>query len=85
MVLTDIFFSVPVIAIFTKFDDLVVQVHKLGSTVKKSRKVANHELQAKFQGPLSQSKFPPRAYVRLESMLSSFFDDGSNDEHLRSH
>ena len=55
------------IAIFTKFDDLVKQIYDKNLGMAENRRVALGELDAKFQVPLSKFKFPPKAYVRLES------------------
>ena len=58
------------IAIFTKFDDLITQVFKRRRTDKENRQVALCSLETRFELPLQGYKFPPRAYLRLESMFS---------------
>ncbi len=63
------------VAVFTKFDDLIIQLFDADLEYEENRLVAERELQDKFQTPLSGYKFPPRAYVRLEGMLK-FFDGG---------
>ena len=61
--------AVPVIAIFTKFDDLIKQVYKRNLKLNENRRAALEALETKFQTPLRKFKFPPSAYVRLESMF----------------
>jgi hypothetical protein len=67
-----------VVAIFTKFDDLITQVYEPDLEDEENRQVAERELQDKFQIPLSGFKFPPRAYVYVEGMLKLSFDDDDN-------
>jgi hypothetical protein len=69
--------AVPVIAIFTKFDDLITQVYERGLKMTKNRQAALQELETKFQTPLRKFKFPPSAYVRLEGMFNVFFTSTS--------
>ena len=64
------------IAIFTKFDDLVKQVYDDNLEMAENRRVALRELDAKFQVPLSKFKFPPKAYVCLESVSNVLFSIG---------
>ena len=61
------------IAIFTKFDDLVKQIYDKNLEMAENRRVALRELDAKFQVPLSKFKFPPKAYLRLESVFNVLF------------
>ena len=61
------------IGIFTKFDDLVKQVYDRSLTMVENRQVALSVLDKKFQAPLSEFKFPPKAYLRLESALNVLF------------
>ena len=61
------------IAIFTKFDDLVKQVYDDNLEMAENRRVALGELDAKFQVPLSKFKFPPKAYLRMESAFNVLF------------
>ena len=63
-------YIVPVIAIFTKFDDLVKQVYDPNLKMADNRQVALSMLEAKFKAPLSKLKFPPKAYLRLESAFN---------------
>ena len=58
------------IAIFTKFDDVITQVFKRRSTEDENRQVALRLLETRFEEPLRGYKFPPRAYLRLESMFN---------------
>ena len=69
---TDIY-TVPVIAIFTKFDDLVKQVYDKNLDMAANRQAALDALECKFQMPLTKFKFPPKAYLRLESAFSELF------------
>jgi hypothetical protein len=64
--LTGIFLTVPVVAIFTKFDDLITQLYDEELDDQGNREVAENELEKKFQKPLDSFKFPPRAHVRME-------------------
>ena len=61
------------IAIFTKFDDLVKQIYDKNLEMAENRRVALRALDAKFQVPLSKFKFPPKAYLRLESVFNLLF------------
>ena len=54
------------VAIFTKFDDLITQVYNEELDEQGNRKAAENELERKFQKPLDGLKFPPRAHVRME-------------------
>ena len=54
------------VAIFTKFDDLITQVYDEELDEQRNREVAEDELEKKFQKPLYGFKFPPRAHVRME-------------------
>ena len=55
-------------AIFTKFDDLITQVFDRNKKEEVNREVACATLEEKFEKPLKEYKFPPRAYVRFECM-----------------
>ena len=61
------------IAIFTKFDDLIKQIYDKNLEMAENRRVALAALDAKFQAPLSKFKFPPKAYLRLESAFGVLF------------
>ncbi len=78
-----LFVSVPVVGIFTKFDDLITQVFDADLEYEENRLAAERDLQVKFQKPLSGFKFPPKAYVRLEGMVTLFF--GCFDSRLGLH
>jgi hypothetical protein len=71
--LTEIQRAVPVIAIFTKFDDLIKQIYDGSLTMAQNRQVALGLLKAKFQAPLSKFNFPPKAYVRVEGVFNVLF------------
>ncbi|KAF8811062.1 hypothetical protein BYT27DRAFT_7134518 [Phlegmacium glaucopus] len=60
--------NAPVIAIFTKFDDLVVQVFKRSLGMQGSRAEAVKLLEDKFRAPLFKYKYPPKAYIYMEGM-----------------
>ena len=60
--------TVPVVAIFTKFDDLITQVYDMDKDDAENIQVACATLENKFEKPLKGYKFPPRAYVRFECM-----------------
>jgi len=69
-----------VIAIFTKFDDLVKQVYDDNLEMAENRRVALEALDAKFQAPLSKFKFPPKSYLRLEKMQR---DNGNHQDQVK--
>ena len=58
--------SVPVIAIFTKFDDLITQVYDMDLADDENRKAADQVLEEDFRIPLFGYKNPPKASVCLE-------------------
>ena len=58
-------------AIFTKFDDLITQVYDMDIGEEENIQVACATLEKKFEMPLRDYKFPPRAYVRFECMSRS--------------
>ena len=57
------------VAIFTKFDDLITQVYNYDLEEAENREVADHELEDKFRKPLFGYRFPPRGHVCMEGML----------------
>ena len=67
------------IAIFTKFDDLVKQIYDKNLEMAENHRVALRALDTKFQVPLSKFKFPPKAYLRLESVCFFPFGYGGID------
>ena len=69
-----LFLTVPVVAIFTKFDDLITQVYNDEVDEQGNRRVAENELEKKFRKPLYGFKFPPKAHVRMEGTY-----DGGTD------
>jgi hypothetical protein len=64
---------VPVIAIFTKFDDWINQVYDRNLGEDENQKVAVELLEARLQTPLSKFMFPPRAYLRFEGAFHIVF------------
>ena len=66
------------IAIFTKFDDLITQIYDGDLEEEENRQIADRELQNKFRTPLYGYKFPPRADVSVEGMLKLHFGDSVN-------
>ena len=59
-------FSVPVIAIFTKFDDLMTQIYDINEDDDVNRRNAEERVEKKFRKPLYGYAFPPRADVCFE-------------------
>jgi len=66
-------FLVPVIAIATKFDDLIVQHFTRQKGWEKSREEASKLWDDKLDTPLRNFKFPPREYIRLEGIIADDF------------
>ena len=56
------------IAIATKFDDLIVQLFTRQKGLERSRQDASKLWDDKLDMPLRNSKFPPREYIRLEGI-----------------
>jgi hypothetical protein len=69
---TDDTTTVPLIAIFTKFDDLITQIYDPELGEDENHKAAANVLEG-LQAPLFKLGFPPRAYVCLEGMFEVFF------------
>ncbi|GJJ11606.1 hypothetical protein Clacol_005841 [Clathrus columnatus] len=69
--------NVPVIAIFTKFDDLISQIYDPELGWQENRQVAEQTLDTKFKKPLLGLKFPPNAksFKASESIFNSNGDD----------
>ena len=59
-------FTVPVIAIFTKFDDLMTQIYNIDLDDDVNRQNAEEQVEKKFRKPLYEFTFPPRADVCFE-------------------
>ncbi|KAF8810391.1 hypothetical protein BYT27DRAFT_7186615 [Phlegmacium glaucopus] len=72
--------SVPVIAIFTKFDYLISQVYDTRLEEDENRKAADRVLKDTLRAPLFEYKFPPRADVCLEDMHD---EDGDHQEQVK--
>jgi len=66
---------VPVIAIYTKFDDLVNQVYDMELEDGENRQNAIKCLEDKFEQPLDTCKFPPKAHLHLEGMYCDLSGD----------
>ena len=60
--------TVPVVAIFTKFDDLILQVYDRDKDDEESIQIAQTILKEKFEKPLNGYQYPPCAYVQFECM-----------------
>ena len=58
--------AVPVIAVFTKFDDLVVQLCDRDREEEENRTKATKVVKEKFEMPLENSRDRPKAYVLFE-------------------
>ncbi|KAF8346235.1 hypothetical protein F5887DRAFT_1101757 [Amanita rubescens] len=71
--------NVPVVAIFTKFDDLITQVYDRNKEDEENREVACATLKEKFEKPLKGYKSSPRAYVQVESIEK---DEGNHQEQV---
>ncbi|TFK59573.1 hypothetical protein BDN72DRAFT_780534 [Pluteus cervinus] len=67
--------NVPLVAIFTKFDDLITQVYDFDKSEDENRQIAEHELEIKFKKPLYEYKFPPRAHVCTEGLINLCHQD----------
>jgi hypothetical protein len=55
-----------VIAIFTKFDDLMTQIYDIYQDDDDNRRNAEEQVEKRFRKPLYGYKFPPRADVCFE-------------------
>lgn len=64
---------VPVIAIFTQFDDLITQVMKRKLNKEMNRENALVYLMEHFQKPLEECLVPPKAYLSLEGMYPFYY------------
>ncbi|KAF5332365.1 hypothetical protein D9758_016960 [Tetrapyrgos nigripes] len=62
------FGNVPVIAIFTKFDDLVTQLYGEDKEEAQIYRDATAYVEDKFQKPLAECDYPPSAYLCFEAM-----------------
>ena len=63
----------PVIAIFTKFDDLVVQVYDWDKEEDENHTEAKKVVKEKFETPLENTRNQPKAYVCFEGIFILFF------------
>ncbi|KAG6905604.1 hypothetical protein DXG01_001724 [Tephrocybe rancida] len=71
--------NVPIIALFTKFDDFINQVFDLDLDDDENHTAAETKL-VELQAPLFRCKFPPKAGVYLEDMHSN---DGAHQEQVK--
>ncbi|GJJ11602.1 hypothetical protein Clacol_005837 [Clathrus columnatus] len=60
--------NVPVIAIFTKFDDLMTQIYDPELGLQENRQVAEQILETKFRKPILNFDFPPVVCLTMEDM-----------------
>ena len=66
VIISNLTFAVPVIAIFTKFDDLMTQIYDIDQDDDVNRRNAEEQMEKKFRKPLYEYAFPPRADVCFE-------------------
>jgi len=71
--------NVPVIAVFTKFDDLVAQVYDRDRE-EESRTDAFKVVKERFETPLEKSTDRPKAYVTFEALDD---DEGDHQEQVK--
>ena len=71
----------PVIAVFTKFDDLVAQVYDRDRE-EESRADASKVVKEKFEMPLEKSRDRPKAYVCFEGAFIYLLFQPLPSEHL---
>ena len=71
----------PVIAVFTKFDDLVAQLYDRDRE-EESRDDASKVVTEKFEMPLENSRDRPKAYVRFEGVFIYLLLPVFPSEHL---
>lgn len=66
--------AVPIVAVFTKFDDLVVQVYDSDRGLEESCADACKIVKEKFETPLETTRNSPKAYVCFNgAFISSEF------------
>ncbi|KAF8811823.1 hypothetical protein BYT27DRAFT_7023705, partial [Phlegmacium glaucopus] len=79
--------SVPVIAIFTKFDYLISQVYDTRLEEDENRKAADRVLKETLRAPLFEYKFPPRAdfcwSIDLGWNTDMHDEDGDHQEQVK--
>ena len=71
----------PVIAVFTKFDDLVAQLYDRDRE-EESRADASKVVKEKFEMPLEKSRDRPKAYVCFEGVFIYLLFQPLPSEHL---
>ena len=75
----------PVIAIFTKFDDLVAQVYDWDKEEDENRTEAEKVVKDKFKTPLKNTRDQPKEYVCFEGIFLLFSFQASFNKHFVSH
>ncbi|THU79564.1 hypothetical protein K435DRAFT_823875 [Dendrothele bispora CBS 962.96] len=77
--------NVPVIAIYTKFDDLVSQVYDPEREEEENHQYAIFCLRDKFEQPLDKCEFPPKAHLHLEGIPWTDMqkNDGNHQEQVQ--
>ena len=74
--------AVPVIAVFTKFDDLVVQLYDRDREEEENHTEASKVVKEKFEMPLENSRDRPKAYVCFEGVFIYLLFQALPSEHL---
>ncbi|KAI3600518.1 hypothetical protein WG66_001719 [Moniliophthora roreri] len=74
------FGNVPVIAVFTKLDDLITQLYDEEKEESELHEDARLYVEQKFQEPLAKCKYPPKEYLCLEDMYK---DEGNHQEQVK--
>ena len=72
----------PVIAVFTKFDDLVAQLYDRDKEEEESRADASKMVKEQFEMPLEKSRDRPKAYVCFEGAFMYMLFQALPSEHL---
>ncbi|TFK16810.1 hypothetical protein FA15DRAFT_711393 [Coprinopsis marcescibilis] len=72
--------NIPVIAIFTKFDDLVTQIYDRDKDYDENEAMAKEVVEQEFRLPLTKFSYGPKAYVRFEALDD---DEGDYQEQVK--
>ena len=72
----------PVVAVFTKFDDLVVQLYDRDREEEEIRTEASNVVTEKFEMPLKNSSNEPKAYICFEGAFIYLLFQALPSEHL---
>jgi hypothetical protein len=62
--------TIPVIAIFTKFDDLITQIYDIDQDDDVNRQHAEEQVEIKFRIPLYEYTFPPPSLILNDFVMS---------------